>query len=398
MPSITHVPPPSYGRQARALCTLAFFALASCHLAREGTAIGPVAVADDSEDDDEVELTVDAGQGSRDASTKPRQDAGKTTTPNVPEGPGNVPELPGPNDASAGDARVDGGSVPESDACTLAGTYALHAEIDLTWDGWIFAGIIPVLSPGSGTMTMTALSQVKDEMSEVTVRPCAATLPDFETDRTLADEVYGVDLPDELWEQPSIPTWRTQWQVTCDMPGCAFSSGELEAVVGGRVTSVPFRWPEPGVPSSDFTPVDDDADGEPGITMIPRGPSQVDAQGRPYSYPPLFPSFARARKMMVALGLRAKLEGKLEGCDRLAGSLLPNGVYARGLACTGTYDDGSPFRCDQDHVTFLDSNMPKWIARSARFRAIRLSEATCTAARAAVARTPSSASGDAGMR
>src|SRR5262249_45609577 len=99
----------------------------------------------------------------------------------------------------------------------------------------------------------------------------------------------------------------------------------------------------------------------------------------------LVPSFARARQVMLALGLRAQLEGKLETCDLITGSLTPNGVHSRALGCTGRYDDDTPFTCDADHVAFLDQNMPKWITHGARFRAQRIADTSCKAVRAALA-------------
>ncbi len=368
---------------ARAAGGLPLWALAGCHLATQGTGDWT---------DDDGPTYADAGLATHDADdAELGSDADAPASSNTPGGP----DQPGDRAPEVDASRADGGTGAQ--ACALAGSYALYAEIDISWDGWVLAGIVPVLSPGSGTMTLSALSVLDDATSEVTVQPCGVTIPDFETDRAFTTEYYGAYFPDKIWELSTIPTWRAQWRATCDAPDCTFLSGALEAVLGARVTSMPFSWPDPSMATpTGFAIVDDDADGNPGVTMSARGPGEFDAQGREYSYPPVVPSFARARRIMLALGLRAQLEGKLDSCDAISGSLTPDGVYTRALGCDGRYDDDTPFTCDDVHVSFLDQSMPKWITHGARFRAVRISDTSCKAVRAAAAKSKARLGADAG--
>lgn len=320
---------------------------------------------------DDGGLLLDAG---RDASSEGAHDAGAREA----------------RDAARGDARpADGGA-----SCQLEGAYALRSEVQISWDGWAIAGL-PILSPGEGTFTMDALSILKEREKEVEVSPCDVSIPDFQTERSsLVSELYGADVPQGIWERPSMPTWRTTWGATCFEPGCTVFTGAISAVVGARVTSEPFSWPGPRDARTGFEVVDDDGDGFPGITLNARGPMSVNADGRPYSYPPLVVSlFARARKIMMAMGMRSQIEGKLEDCRHLRGDLAVVGVYGRTLGCSG-YRGEEEFVCEPQHVRFLDENMPVWKVKSATFTSTKIDEASCAAVRAELSPRPSRPTGE----
>jgi hypothetical protein len=304
-----------------------------------------------------------------------------------------VPPSSARDAAPAQDAKADAQSdAARADAsepgCKLEGTFALRTEVAIAWPGWAIVGI-PILSAGEGTFTMDAISVVREADKQVEVRPCAVSIPDFETERNSnIAELYGAYVPDEIWERPSIPRWRASWGASCNQPGCTMFTGVLSAVIGANVDDT-FNWPAPGGSLEGFKVADHDGDGKPGLSFVARGPMEMNAEGRAYAYPPLAPSlFARARFIQMAVGMRTQIEGKLETCDKTSGALSLMALRSRALGCSGKRGDEDVV-CSPEQVRFLDQNMPAWTVRSAKYQSIRISEqANCTEARAALPPLP----------
>lgn len=381
--ALLHRPARSLGRIA---CGSLLLGALGCSLDTQG-------VGDDDAFADEASGELDGGSMLEEMPTmRERRDAARTvvaidaTLPRLDGSTTHGDAQANTSTADAGRARSDA-SVPS--ACDLSGTYALHTEVEIAWDGWTILGL-PILSPGSGTFSMDALSTLRaDHTAEV--RACDVSIPDFETERSTLAEVYGVTVPSDVWERPSLPTWSTSWITSCDAPGCTLLSGSIQALLGARVTSDPFVWPDSSAPRSGFEVVDDDGDGQPGLTLLARGPNDARSDGRRYSYPPVVSTlFARAQRIMMALGMRAQLDGQIDACDELSGSLSVAGVYARALGCAGTRG-AEPFTCEPAQVQFLDRNLPVWQVRSAKFRSRRIDDASCDGVRTtlrALASTP----------
>jgi hypothetical protein len=240
---------------------------------------------------------------------------------------------------------------------------------------------------------MDALSEMREADQLATVRPCGVGMPDFETERnSLISELYGAYVPDDIWERPNMPSWQTSWSASCRVPGCTVFTSAIQAVIGARVTSNPYKWPTASEPRTDFQVVDDDGDGLPGLTFTAKGPMEVNSEGRMYAYPPVGISLStRARKIMMAIGMRTQMEGKLESCNRVAGALTVMSVNSRALGCMGMRGQ-EPFTCDPNHVRFLDENMPVWQLKSAQFRSTRIRDgATCEDVRATLRAPPAGA-------
>jgi len=194
-------------------------------------------------------------------------------------------------------------------------------------------------------------------------------------------ELYSVQVPDAAWDSPQMPRWRVPFSSTCDRPGCAIRSDALLALLGAR--SVPAMPPGTTAPGIELA--DHDGDGLPSVTLLARGPSSVSPTGKPYSYPPLFAPWIRARKMMLAIGINAQLDGTLTSCNTISGTV-NQPVFEQGaVACTGVVE-GNPAEqtCSTQFVDFLDDNMPQWTVTSASFKAQRIGTASCAAVRAAL--------------
>jgi hypothetical protein len=387
---------PFWNVQSRRFLT-AFLLVAGCRLEPEGTAALPDADVDDTPPSAEHEPkdaslaqtmlppAMGTGDPVRDAGARPKPvDAGRS-----PDTDASVHDAAA-SDAGSGEqpSPVDSGmSVPHDPAaCTIQGYFALETEIDVEWSG-SSVGNLALTAPGSGKIVMRSLTQLDETTRQATLSPCQLSMPDFQTapNSVIGKEVYGMDVPDEAWDGPAMPHWQTPWGLSCSAPGCTIFSGMLESVVGARVTSMPFSWPEADGPREGFEVTDDDSDGLPGLTYVTRGPDFPTKREQPYSYPPLVTSLLyRARSVMLATGMRAQMQGTLQSCDHYSGTLSFGGVYARTLGCMKQYGTRPEEPCDEEDLQFLDENLPVWRVLSGRFRATRIATPSCATVRAQI--------------
>jgi hypothetical protein len=291
----------------------------------------------------------------------------------------------GPVDAGPVDAGAHDTGVPDAGAScsSLADLFALRIDLQVKWAGTALEGIIPVLAPGTGVLSLFASLDLRDRglNHEAVLAPCGTTIPDFAAGNNMyKGELYSVYVPDAAWESSQMPRWRVGFTSACDQPGCAFRTQPLLALLGAR--AVPPM--EPGGASS-IELADHDGDGQPSLTLLARGPTSVNPAGKPYAYPPLFAPWIRARKMMLAIGINAQLEGNVSGCGKIQG-VVNQPVFEQGaVACSGVVE-GNPNEqnCSSEFVNFLDDNMPQWTVTSASFKAQRTGTASCSAVRAAL--------------
>jgi hypothetical protein len=289
-------------------------------------------------------------------------------------------------DANVVDAHVvDAGALDTElpDAalrCSLADQFALRIDMQVEWEGTSLEGVIPVLAPGAGVLSMFASLDLRDQNTAV-LAPCGTIIPDFAAgNNTYRGELYSVYVPDAAWESPQMPRWRVAYSSTCERPGCAFHTENLLALLGAR--AVPAAPPRT---AAGIELADHDGDGQPAVTLQSRGPTAVSSTGMPYAYPPLVAPWIRARKMMLAMSINGQVEGVVSGCGSIRGAV-NQPVFEQGaVACTGVVE-GNPNEqnCSSDFVSFLDDNMPQWTVTTASFRAQRIGTGSCAAVRAAL--------------
>lgn len=292
----------------------------------------------------------------------------------------------GPVDAGGLDTgTVDTGVPDAGPSCSVADQFALRIDLQVKWAGTALEGIIPVLAPGTGVLTMFAGLDLRAPAGpgrEAVLAPCGTIIPDFTAGNNMyKGELYSVQVPDASWDSPQMPRWRVGFTSTCDQPGCAFRTDALLALLGARtVPAMP-----PTTTASSIELADHDGDGLPSVTLLARGPGSVSPAGKPYSYPPLFAPWIRARKMMLAIGINGQLDGTVSGCGTING-VVNQPVFEQGaVACTGVVE-GNPNEqtCTSQFVDFLDDNMPQWTVTAASFKAQRIGTASCAAVRAAL--------------
>jgi hypothetical protein len=277
-------------------------------------------------------------------------------------------------DAASDAAHADAARADAGPSCALSGSFAALVDFDVAWVPTTIAGFLPVLEGGRGSIRMYATVRL-DALGNAVVKPCGTTVPDFEGTDPVGGELYGGDIPNAAWDAPSMPSFTTRYAMSCATPGCGYVGQESTFVIGARSLGSGL-WPTAGgwSASGEFEATDDDGDGRSGITMITRGPPQTDDAGRPYAYPPVgVAQYGRARKLMLAMSLRVKLDGTLRTCDLIEGSSSKAEVHVSAIGCTGVLDgDSQEIECSADVASFVDANLPVWTVQSASFKMMRL--------------------------
>jgi hypothetical protein len=284
---------------------------------------------------------------------------------------------------SVQEAGVHDGSGSVSDAsstgCALDGRFAIRIAFQVSWQGTSFVGI-PIISGGQGELSIIVLADVSDANGQAgaIARSCAAQVPVFSS--TFADERYAARFADATWDSPAMPRVQLTMHYDCNQPGCTFQTGPILSQLGVQLPSPYAAWP---MRAADGTWPDHDGDGRPGINVQMRGPTERDAQGRSYAYPPVDPVLGRrVTDMMLGMRIGLRLDGMLTSCDEISGQALDGSLDTRAIECV---TENMPQQCSNTEVSFLDDKLPIWTVRGGGFHGLRVpQEADCAAARAAL--------------
>lgn len=253
--------------------------------------------------------------------------------------------------------------------CDLTGTYAMQADLNVTWKGTSIV-IVPVLDMGTGKLRITTRLTIERKGNSYTgrVRACSTETPDFSS--TTVGERYAVRFPDPLWDAAGMPEWELPIAFDCSEPGCAARSETLHALLGVELDDPTGPWPEnrrdPRLKYEDH-----DDDGNPGLTVNALNDGT-------YTYPPVILGAARATELMLAIRVTSLFDGTIVSCDRLEGDGPGTKVETRAAGCI--QDDGNvcgdvdvpPFVTSAS--TFLDENLPKWEVTKAAWTVVRLED------------------------
>ncbi len=155
-------------------------------------------------------------------------------------------------------------------------------------------------------------------------------------------ETYSTYVPLASFENVE-PEQGATWDVRALVPGSTFKSPSEAAVIGIDLGSDPLHAAWPASHSDVTTWVDTDGDGEPGWTLWPHVPSETTQSGTGhYSYLPVKPGSAggtfyiaeRAGCVSVALRVITHLEGQVDDCSHLSGTVINEKTDGRVHSCT----------------------------------------------------------------
>ena len=279
---------------------------------------------------------------------------------------------------------------PVGTVCDPRGYYALRINVDAAWNGRP-GGLAALTDDGRGKIQITLLVRVDDvdaATGELTpkVNVCGVNLPPFYSS-TLC-ESYQAVFPETIWESHLLPAPNVSGKFECAADGCVMSLWPSTYLFGMRMENAEAAWPTaqqtpyltcPQLPEENCF-ADDDADGEPGISIRVQTEGSAETVGACRMYPlraaplndsigAIFGGVRRADRLQV--GIRARVGGSVRfgaDCESAAGSAVVEYVNSRASGCyvqPGTFDLGSitgpagpDDRCREQEASFIDLSMP----------------------------------------
>jgi hypothetical protein len=230
-------------------------------------------------------------------------------------------------------------------------------------------------------------------------RPCGADrAPEIYS--PLYSETYSSGIPNAYYDKATVTTKiDVQLPKSAALPSQPFNTPRYALLEGLKLNDpVNDPWPVSYKDVAASTWVDEDMDGEPGITLWPGGTSMMTRDGRgTFSYLPVElqgdSTRIETRAGCVSTALRTinHLTGRIESCSRITGQLINDKTEGRVHSCSvlrasdwdGTdvtckpsdWDDAR--RCSPDQISFLDDQDQESMA-SADFEMVKLGDANAT--------------------
>jgi len=288
-------------------------------------------------------------------------------TPSAPAEPVPTPSASqntGGHEASSARKSPQPHHSPAQPECPSAYTAAVHVVINVAWER------STEFAKGAGELHLWTKSAFAEhgDAATVTSRPCGCALPPVQTSSLAGGYDVSLEIPGATWEVPSMPTFAGAathkaglWNVN---PGAALLGLSMDDPLGA--------WPKPKALRS----IDHDADGQLGITLIPRTDGTFKAP------PVTLSQKSRADKLFLASRSVMAWTATMQGCPKtVAGTVEVSQLDFRMIGCHVT--DGED--CTKSESEFLDDHRMEYELTSARFTAARISDAaTCAEVRAAL--------------
>jgi hypothetical protein len=249
---------------------------------------------------------------------------------------------------------------PDNCHCDLDGYWAMRQDVDTCWGARLIqAGTAQdLISAGSMEATVWQLDELSYDGNVVTVKEkgCGTdNTPDLVS--PLFRETYSSYIPNSVYDPLPLAT-GAPWPQAGIVPGSAFTTPSDAGGAGIDLGSDPTTAPWPASHTDVTSWVDTDGDGEPGVTLWPRLPSQLNDRGSGYySYLPAragiggtsFYVDQRVQCMSVAVRVITHLEATVESCTRITGTVVNENTQGRVEGCTlvpkGTCDPNNLNSC-----------------------------------------------------
>lgn len=304
---------------------------------------------------------------------------------------------------------------PSNCHCDLSGLWAMRQDVSTCWKALpIQAGTAQdLVSEGAMEATVWELHELSYDGSRVSAKKkgCGAdNTPDLIS--PLFHETYSSYVAFSLFDsidRQAVPSFARPGLV----PGSRFTTPSEAAVIGIDLGKDPLKalWPlsQKQVAASQW--LDADGDGEPGMTLWPRLPSQkTDSGGGHYSYIPARPGIGgatfyieqRAGCVSVAARVITHLEATVQSCTRIIGTAVnektegrvhscmlvdkggacnPNDLndcpgWKKDVTCNASDWQSASARCSDQDLIRLDDDRNQAQASVATFELVRVGAAT----------------------
>lgn len=255
---------------------------------------------------------------------------------------------------------------PDNCHCDLSGTWAMRHDVDTCWASRQILDTTQqdLISEGRMEAYAWELHELAYDGMELNLRVKACgsdNTPDLIS--PLFRETYSqyvplptFDLADSAAAEPSTEPGI--------VPGSKFTTPSLAAVIGIDLGDDPLNAPWPSSHETVTTEqwLDTDADGEPGVTLWPRVPSQqTDSGTRNYAYLPARPGVSentlfieqRAGCLSIAARVITHLEVTVQSCTRMIGTVVNERSEGRVHGCAlvdqGDCEQSNPNDCSGWH-------------------------------------------------
>ncbi len=270
--------------------------------------------------------------------------------------------------------------------CDISGDWALKVTESVSWgDGQVLlqaTGQIYQWAKLSITQTGTAFT--------ATLRACGLTIPDFHTSVALGDEWYGTAFPNAMFDKSTMPTFSLTGSLSNVAPGADVEIRQSAVLLGLTIPTTEAAsvlWPDDPadlLPANGFTIVDQDSDGNPGITALAKtGTIPAGSPGAGATYRDPIEDLSnglddpgRANELYLVIRQITSQSGTLNSCTSMSGTSTAS-IDNHIIGCQ--VDGGGT--CS---LALLDGARPLYTVSQALFSASKVTTgAACAAVRAA---------------
>jgi hypothetical protein len=192
-------------------------------------------------------------------------------------------------------------------------------KTDIQWDPVTISGLTAISGGSDTTLGYSIRRQTQNGLTITSVSSaCGGTSPDLCS--PLFSQAFAQTLPDSIWDFAGAPkATATMTLPNSPDPGEAFI-GPIESILFGLQLPDPFAtWPSVYTDSS-ITWVDDDGDGQPGVTSIMLNTGTSSACGSPYANLPIPSDGNRAAKIFTGSRTLGNLDGRIADCNTITGN------------------------------------------------------------------------------
>lgn len=285
----------------------------------------------------------------------------------------------------------------QSCRCDLSGRWAMRQDVHVKWNDRLFpGGAIVAVEGGESRASVWELHEYAYDGATLVVKKkgCGSdTTPDFTSD--YYEDTYASYVPNAVFDALElVPGTNVPLPAASAVPGAMFTT-PMEAAVVGITLSDPLNDPWPGAGAGDIPWDDTDGDGQPGLSLWPRGTTKITKAGAPNTYDYVIVGFdmmtslpnARAGCSSVASRVITHMDVGIDSCTRLTGQVFNDRTQARVHSCLlvdpGKWDTqdvscnasdwstGTP--CTSGHVNLLDTQDQQQDT-TATFEMVRLGE------------------------
>jgi hypothetical protein len=258
----------------------------------------------------------------------------------------------------------------------------VHEILEVTWPGTTAS------NAGSGKVHIWNRTQLTASGTELSgsTWACGSVLPEFSLSggaEIVTGKFGGKVLPEfpaSVWDAAQMPTFVSHGTISGWDPGSTINFDPTVGLVGVTATNPGAAWPDKydGLSGDGFAVPDQDGDGAPAITAIPKNDG---AYTRPPTGLGLFGSAPTVDKLYIASRTVIALTGSFSTCTEQSGTANVTAFDSHVVGCHVNGGDN----CQPGQIDFVDQGRTKYTVTGATFASKKVADdAKCADIRAAL--------------